>query len=349
VTDRGALLRWYRRKRRDLPWRRTSDPYAIWVSEIMLQQTQVATVLPYYDAFLERFPDIAALAEADEDDVLARWTGLGYYRRARSLHRGAREVVERHAGVLPSDSGALRSLPGIGRYTAGAIASIAFGKEEPILDGNVRRVLARRFGVNEEKRHWELAAELVRGPSPGDLNQGLMELGATVCLPRAPECRSCPWRRSCHARAHDAVERFPAATPRKPTVTVRVGVAVIRRGDKVLLERPDAANPLRGRWDFPAVELGSASSASDELVLSLRRRHGIDVSVGARLGCATHGILHRRLKLEAHAGSLRRGRVAGSGRLQWVPLDAIDDRPVSGATRKILRLGFPGVLGRDVS
>jgi A/G-specific adenine glycosylase len=338
VTDRGALLRWYRRKRRDLPWRRTSDPYAIWVSEIMLQQTQVTTVLPYYDAFLARFPDVAALAAATEDEVLAQWTGLGYYRRARSLHRGAREVVARHDGVLPADAEGLRALPGIGRYTAGAIASIAFDKPEPILDGNVRRVLARRFAINEEKRHWELAEELVRGASPGDLNQGLMELGATICHPRAPECPSCPWRTSCLAFAQDAIERFPTATPRKASVTVRVGVAVIRRGNHLLFERPDDENPLRGTWDFPAVELGASSVASDELVRSMRRRHGIDVSVGACLGSATHGILHRRLKLEAHAGSLRRGRVAGSDRLQWVPLDAVGERPVSGATRKILRL-----------
>ena len=344
--QRAALLRWYRKHRRDLPWRRTSDPYAIWVSEIMLQQTQVNTVLPYYTAFLDRFPDVDSLAVASEDDVLARWSGLGYYRRARSMHRAAREIAETHGGAVPSHAETLRTLPGIGRYTAGAIASIAFGRPEPILDGNVRRVLARWFGVDgatstrtvEEKRLWELARKLADGPSPGDLNQALMELGARVCLPREPDCPACPLRNVCFARQHDAVDRFPAATPRKTSVSVRVGVAVIRRGDTILLERPDDANPLRGRWELPAVELEGAGLAALALERRLKRRHRVTVAIGACVGRATHGILHRRLKLEAHTGKLQRGRVRGSDELAWIPLSELDARPVSGATHKVLRL-----------
>ena len=197
---RSTLLRWYRKNRRDLPWRRTADPYAVWVSEIMLQQTRVETVLPYYARFLERFPDASRLADATEDDVLASWSGLGYYRRARALHQGARVVMERHDGKLPRDPADLRRLPGVGRYTAGAIASVAFGLPEPILDGNVRRVLARIFAVDgvrlgpaaEERELWGLAASLVQGSAPGDLNQALMELGALICTPRAPACPACP-------------------------------------------------------------------------------------------------------------------------------------------------------------
>ncbi len=343
--QRGALLRWYRANRRDLPWRHNSDPYAIWISEIMLQQTQVATVLPYYAAFLERFPDVAALAEAAEDDVLAQWTGLGYYRRARSLHRAAREVLRVHGGSVPSDTATLLTLPGIGRYTAGAIASIAFDRAEPILDGNVRRVLARWFGVDgaklgkreEEKQLWNLAGRLVRGSSPGDLNQALMELGATICLPREPNCPVCPLRNACFAVAHDVVQRLPAATPRKKSITVRVGVAVIRRAGKVLLERPDDANPFRGSWDLPAVELDASGFATEALTRRLDQRHHVAVSMGACLGLATHGILHRRLKLEAHIGTLRCGRVSGKD-LSWIALERLSDHPISGATRKVLRL-----------
>ncbi len=312
----------------------------------MLQQTQVTTVLPYYTAFLERFPDIATLAAAAEDDVLARWTGLGYYRRARSLHRGAREVMRLHGGRLPSDAATLRTLPGIGRYTAGAIASIAFNRAEPILDGNVRRVLARWFGVDgaklgkgeEEKRLWELAGRLVHGSAPGDLNQALMELVATICLPREPNCPACPVRNACFARVHDAVDRLPTATPRKKSVTVRVGVAVIRRAGKVLLERPDDANPFRGTWDLPAVELDASGFATEALTRRFDQRHRVAVSIGACLGHTTHGILHRRLKLEAHGGTLRRGRVGDSKDLSWVAPDSLDDHPISGATRKVLRL-----------
>jgi len=192
---RRALLDWYRANRRDLPWRRTRDPYAIWISETMLQQTRVETVIPYYERFLERFPDVAALADAESDDVLGAWAGLGYYSRARNLQAAARQIAERHGGRVPDDVEALRALPGIGRYTAGALASIAFDRPEPIVDGNVARVLARVKGIREDvkqpavvKRLWEEAARLARGPAPGDLNQALMELGATVCVPGEPRC-----------------------------------------------------------------------------------------------------------------------------------------------------------------
>jgi len=312
----------------------------------MLQQTQVKTVLPYYTGFLERFPDVATLAAAAEDDVLAQWTGLGYYRRARSLHRGAQEVMRLHGGRVPSDAATLRTLPGVGRYTAGAIASIAFDRAEPILDGNVRRVLSRWFGIDgarlgkgeEQRRLWELAGQLVQGATPGDFNQALMELGATVCTPLKPNCPVCPVRNACFARAHNAVERLPAATPRKKSVTVRVGVAVIRRAGKVLLERPDDANPFRGKWDLPAIELDGSGFAGEALTRRFDQRHRVTVSMGACLAQTTHGILHRRLKLEAHGGTLSRGRVGDSRDLSWVALDSLGDHPISGATSKVLRL-----------
>ena len=250
---RGPLLRWYARHARDLPWRRTRDPYAIWVSEVMLQQTQVATVVPYFERFLARYPDVVSLAAADEEEVLAAWSGLGYYRRARALHAGARVVTSHHGGCLPETADGLQQLPGIGRYTAGAIASIAFDLPEPILDGNVRRVLARLLAYGgagatsageEERLLWKAAAELVRGRAPGRLNQGLMELGALVCTPAVPECPRCPLRRGCRAFASDDPTAYPSRRPRTAGRWVAVAVAWIARGRHVLLEQPAAGSLL---------------------------------------------------------------------------------------------------------
>ncbi len=338
-------MRWYRRHGRDLPWRRTSDPYAIWVSEIMLQQTQVATVLPYYSRFLARYPDVATLSRAPEEQVLALWSGLGYYRRARALHAAAREVVDRHQGELPRDPDALRSLPGIGRYTAGAIASIAFGLSEPILDGNVRRVLARvlaldgdRLGRGEEQRQlWKAAAELACGPDPGTLNQGLMELGALVCSPSAPRCSECPLRGDCLALASGAPEAFPSLRPARATETVRVAVAWLTRAGRALLERPTDGNPLRGTWDLPAVELRRGGDPVEMLRQRFARR-GFDTAFGPSVGTLRHGIMHRRLLLEVHAGRLVRGRVSGLRDLCWVDPAEVDSRAISGATRKVASL-----------
>jgi A/G-specific adenine glycosylase len=345
--DRRALLRWYRQHRRELPWRSSSDPYAIWVSEIMLQQTQVTTVVPYYERFLERFPNVAALAAADEEEVLARWSGLGYYRRAKSLHRGAQLVVSEFGGQLPETVEELLKLPGIGRYTAGAIGSIAFGLAAPILDGNVRRVLSRRHAIDgdalgnkaEQELLWRLAEELVAGDAPGDLNQALMELGALVCTPRAPDCDRCPWTACCEARIGDAIDRYPVAVKRKPTTKIDVAVALVRRADRVLLERPAAAGPLRGRWDLPAIVV-EASDPQGQLTRYLAERHQLAVGVGDRLGSANHGILHRRLTLETHKVTLRRGAIASisnSDALRWIALDELSEAAISGATSKALR------------
>src|SRR5439155_3428552 len=218
---RRRLLAWYRRSRRDLPWRNTRDPYPIWVSEVMLQQTQIATMLPFYQRFIDRFPSVGHLARAREAEVLAHWSGLGYYRRARHLLAAARSVMRRRAGRIPRDEAAFGRLPGVGRYTRGAVLSIAFGLSLPALDGNVARVLSRLWAVPHSARDrrgskalWELATALVPMRSPGDWNQALMELGATVCTPRSPRCAVCPVRGACLAFARDAVGRFPPAPKR---------------------------------------------------------------------------------------------------------------------------------------
>ena len=310
----------------------------------MLQQTQVATVVPYYERFTERFPDVEALARASEDEVLSLWSGLGYYRRARALHAAAKQVVTRHAGRVPDDASVLRQLPGIGRYTAGAIASIAFDQPEPVLDGNVRRVLARILAIDGEKTGlgamdrelWEVATVLVRGPRPGDLNQALMELGALVCTPRKPACEACPVAARCRARATGDPEAYPTARTRKPTVQVRVAVALVSRGRRVLLERPEASGPFRGRWDLPAVEVAASEGGSEALRRAVGVRHGLEICPGERTAVASHGIMHRRLRLEIHPCSLRKGRVAANTLLRWVDPRRLSEVPVSGATRKVI-------------
>jgi A/G-specific adenine glycosylase len=334
---RAKLLRWYRRSKRDLPWRRTRDPYAVWISEVMLQQTRVAAVLPYYERFLARFPDVAALARADEEQVLALWSGLGYYRRARALHAGARAVMERHAGELPGDPGALRDLPGIGRYTAGAIASIAFDRPEPVLDGNVRRVLSRLLALRDagDSTLWALARTLVAGPHPGDLNQALMELGAIVCTPRGPRCDLCPLRRACKARASGDPESVPARREAAPPVTVRVAVAWIPRGGRVLLQR-SGNGPLRGAWDLPAIEV----RRGEKVESALRRRlagRALEIEVGPRRARLAHAIMNRRLVIEVHRCRLLRGRVASAPDLRWHDPAGLGSVAISGATRKIAR------------
>lgn len=265
----AALLAHFDARARDLPWRRTDDPYGIWVSEIMLQQTRVDTVVPYYERWMDRFPDVDALAAAELDEVLKHWEGLGYYRRARMLHRAAVEVRDR-GGTLPDTAEGLKGLPGIGDYTAGAVASIAFGRPEPAVDGNVRRVLARLFDLPDpspsELR--ALAAALVPAERPGDFNQAVMELGATVCTPRDPDCGGCPVAGSCRARAAGVQEDRPAPRRRGPVRGAEFGVAVpVRRapaeaGWKAALVRRPRDGMLGGLWEFPGAEMADREDGS---------------------------------------------------------------------------------------
>jgi A/G-specific adenine glycosylase len=309
LDRRRALRAWYRRRRRDLPWRSTRDPYRIWVSEIMLQQTRVDVVLPYYDAFLLRFPTVAALAAAREPEVLAAWAGLGYYRRARHLHAAARLVVREHAGRVPNDPDAFRRLPGVGRYTAGAVLSIAFDRPLAVLDGNVARVLSRWHALavsvrndSDAKRLWGLADSLVPMRNPGDWNQALMELGATICTPRRPRCQECPVMRWCRAGLAGRPEAFPRVLPRRPPERVRRAVVLIERGAAVLMARRSGAL-LDGLWEPPGVELAGSGSARAPLRGALAR-----LGVRARLGKTgervRHTITHRQIEVEVWRGVL---------------------------------------------
>jgi A/G-specific adenine glycosylase len=337
------LLGWYAAARRDLPWRRTRDPYAIWVSEIMLQQTRVDTVMPYFERFMARFPTPLALAEAPEDEVLAAWSGLGYYRRARMLHAGARAVAAQ--ATMPSTRDTLLELPGIGRYTAGAIASIAFEEPVGLVDGNVARVLARVFLLEDDmrragmKRAEELAETLVPKNAPGDWNQALMELGATVCVPRSPSCGRCPIAASCRALAMGRVHELPVMGEKAKPKPVRVQALVARTKDgRVLLARRRAGGLFAGLWE-PPLALGDETTRAELLA-----RFALRTSTLA--GQVTHVLSHRRMTVDVMSGDLVRAPSAAglpddyeaAGLFDEAGLEALG---VSKLARKILAAAAP--------
>ena len=310
----------------------------------MLQQTQVATVIPYYERFLARFPNLAALAAADEDAVTALWSGLGYYARARHLRRAARLVMERHGGRLPADRGALEALPGIGRYTAGAILSIGFGLEEPVVDGNVRRLLSRLlFTPRPPPALLEAQARsLLRGAPPADFNQALMELGALVCRPVSPLCPECPLARRCRARLLGIQEQVPPPRPRPPARREMRAVALIHGGRGVLLERAQGPGAPRGMWDLPGVLLPPGADARRFLERRLRER-GLRVAVGAPLATVEHAITFRRIRstayearLEDHGSDLRE-EVSETSSRRWAEKDELAGIPLGAAARRLLR------------
>jgi A/G-specific adenine glycosylase len=347
ATLTRALLDWYDEQRRPLPWRATRDPYCIWVSEVMLQQTQVATVIGYYERWLRRFPDLASLASAETEDVLRAWEGLGYYSRARNLQRAAQHVVARHAGALPSSVTELLALPGVGRYSAGAIASIAFGADEPAIDGNIVRVLTRLFGLGGDPKReplagrlWKLARELLPRGRAGAFNQALMELGATCCTPKAPRCSTCPVQRHCQALREDRVLAYPQ-TAKRPVVTrERRAAAIVRRQGRVLVVRaPDDAARWRGMWQFPDVLLDTGSDPVAALQGQLERATGVRVDGGERVLALRHQVTRFRIEIEVYDCPAQGGRARAIeyGEVRWAPLDALGSLPMPAAHRKIAR------------
>lgn len=337
-----TVLDWYRRHRRELPWRRSRDPYAIWVSEAMLQQTRVETVAPYWRRFMASFPTAAALADAEEEEVLAHWSGLGYYRRARDLLEAARAVVDRHGGDFPRGRADVLALPGVGPYTAGAVLSIAFDLPEPLVDGNVSRVFARLFELEDEvgsaplqRRLWELARLLVPPVGAGDWNQGIMELGALVCLPRAPRCGDCPLGDGCLARVAGRTEELPRLEPRRAPVDVALVTLLVREGDALLLERRPDEGRMAGMWQLPTIEPAAGGGGSS--LFPRRFPAGADLVAGGELGEIRHGITHHRIRVRVRAGELR-GRA--SAPLRWTDSGDLGRVPLTGMTRKILRADF---------
>jgi A/G-specific adenine glycosylase len=350
---RRRLLEWFGRRKRDLPWRRTSDPYRIWISEIMLQQTRVAAVIPYYERFVRRFPSVRALAKAPQNEVLRLWAGLGYYSRARNLHRAAKEIVARHGGKFPRDLDAALALPGIGRYSAAAVLSIAYSAPLAVLDGNVARVLARLGAIRGDlraPRRWaelqRTAQELLAARAPGDWNQAMMELGATVCTPRSPKCGECPVARGCKALRDGIAEAIPAARIKRAPEKVQIAAAVLLdpRGRTLLLRysngHPGEEDALFSRmWQFPALKV--TAHAARKLREHLAAEFGVHADGAKALPRARHSVTFREvtllpslLRVDFLPRSPAKVR-ANKMEFRTPRLSALSALPISNATRKI--------------
>ena len=375
---RRRLLKHFRANHRDLPWRRTADPYAIWVSEVMLQQTQVATVVPYYERFLDRFPTIEALAQAPEQAVLKVWQGLGYYRRAHNLRAAARAVVRDHGGRVPNDPAAFAALPGVGRYTCAAVQSIAFGRPLAAVDGNAIRVIARWLGVTacvdepktralieraatelvppEDTRNRQACPEQGRrgdrltGPfiphsalriphfAVGDWNQAIMELGATICLPRGPRCDECPVRRPCVARAKGIQNRIPLRKKRKAIPHIEVGAGIIWRRGRILLCQRRAEAMFGGLWEFPGGKRHRGETIQACIRRELREECDLPLTVGPHLVDVNHTYSHLRVTLRCYHCRAGPGRVKliGCDDARWVRPEEIPDYPLPAADVRIV-------------
>lgn len=343
-----CLLEWYSQSARVLPWRGRSDPYAVWVSEVMLQQTRVETVIPYYERWMERFPVLSKLAAASEQDVLRLWEGLGYYSRARNLYRAAKIVMDEYNGMLPTRREELERLPGIGRYTAAAVASIAFGRDEAALDGNIRRVLARVFDVTEPARSprseailWQLARENLPAGRAGDYNQAMMDLGAQVCTPRSPACRECPLEVLCRACLLGVQEERPAVIKKAPVPHYTVTAAVIRRDGRVLVACRPPDGLLGGLWEFP----GGKQEAGEDLITCLKREImeelGVEVQVKEAIGIFRHAYSHFRVTLHAFECTLLMDgepRPFQASEICWVLPDELRRYPMGKIDRQISRI-----------
>ena len=342
----GKLLRWYRQHARRLPWRATDDPYAIWISEVMLQQTQVKTVLAYFDRFIHRFPDVRTLAQADLTSVLKLWEGMGYYARARNLHRAAGIVVTEHDGKIPSTRRQFQKLPGVGDYIAAAVLSIAFNQVEPVIDGNVKRVLARLFEMDvpvnrpsSYRRFHQIAAELITTNHPGDFNQAMMELGALVCTPVNPNCMACPVNSMCRANAHQSVDRFPRKNKPRPIPQVHMVIGVVFRNDLVLITRRPSKGLLGGLWEFPGGEVNAQEPPETACIRTIKQATNLSVTVETFLTKVTHAYTHFKIKADVFACTYQRGTVILRHAVdhRWIGLDALDDYPFPKANHKFFK------------
>lgn len=339
---RRGLQAWYASHARDLPWRRRRDPYAVWVSEIMLQQTQVATVAPYFTRFLRAFPTLPALAAADERQVLRLWEGLGYYRRARQMHQAAQQIVAEHGGRFPAARDAVLRLPGIGRYTAGAILSIAFDAREPILEANTTRLFARLLGYRGDplakpgqELLWSLAAAVLPARGAGQFNQALMELGSLVCTPREPRCGECPAAALCAAQCAGLQAEIPPPKAKRNFESRCEAAVVVRRVGRVLVAPCGAAGRWAGLWDFPRFTLQTPSKTlpARQLAAALLDALGVRVRMGAKLLTIKHGVTRFRITLDCFTARYRSGAPPADAR--WVAPEELAEYPLSTTGRKI--------------
>jgi A/G-specific adenine glycosylase len=335
------LLKWYYRHGRTLPWRDHPDPYAVWVSEIMAQQTRVETVIPYFEKWMKLFPDIQSLANAPEREVLNAWEGLGYYSRARNLHKAAKIVSEKFNGELPRNLDDLRSLPGIGRYTVGALASLSFGMDEPALDGNLRRVFSRLYDVTAfadspagEKILWELAAQNLPKGKAGDYNQALMDLGATICIPKNPRCLTCPLLKICQAREHGTQAARPVLKPKKKVPHYTHAAAVVVKRGRVLLAQRPAAGLLGGMWEFPNARV--KDNPTRELTAVVSATYNLRLKKKDALGIIQHAYTH--FKVTVHAFRCEAVSIPKGENLKWVKIAELGDYPMGKIDRAIAQI-----------
>ena len=338
------LLLWYEENARQLPWRDIHDPYATWVSEVMLQQTRVETVIPYYLAWMLRFPTIHSLANASEQDVLAAWEGLGYYSRARNLHKAAQKIVVEFGGEFPEDFESLRKLPGIGAYTAGAVASIAFGKDIPAIDGNVKRVFSRLLNLEmaiDSPKAQEVIVENVRKYQPhsraGDFNQALMDLSAAICLPKVPHCSVCPLKEFCQAYASGVQTERPIRKERRPIPHHTVTAAVIKRNNKYLITRRPSKGLLGGLWEFPGGKVEKGETLPGCLEREIKEELGVQVDVGVEYAVFKHAYTHYRITLHAFLCQIisRNLKPLVADEIAWVRSKDLKKYPMGKVDRQI--------------
>ncbi len=341
MDESEKLLRWFESQKRLLPWRESREPYGVWVSEIMLQQTQVQTVIPYYLSFLRQFPTVEDLAAAPLEQVLAAWSGLGYYRRARQMHSAAKMIAESLDG-FPSSSRELERLPGVGPYTAAAVASIAFGEVVPVLDGNVERVMARRLALAEDPKQsavrkalFGAAASVLDSEQPGESNQALMELGATICRPKRPVCDECPLKQDCLAQQQGNPESFPAPRRRRTIERFELAVAVVRRDSSILLfRRPEESALMAGMWELPNVPL---SRSVEVMAGAFEGKYGGCWKLELTDTIINHRITYRALRLHVHLGEFKAGHSVAEGlEAAWISREEQVEYAVSSAVGKIV-------------
>ena len=338
------LLEWYAIYARKLPWRDHPDPYAIWISEIMLQQTRVETVIDYFNRWMQAFPNIETLANSSEQDVLKQWEGLGYYSRARNIHKAARILEHEYAGQLPADPHQLQKLPGIGRYTAAAITSIAFGMDQSALDGNIRRVLSRIFDIalpirtpESEKLFWKLAEQNLPAGQAGDYNQALMDLGASICLPTRPKCLLCPLQQNCLAFKRGVQELRPVMPQKKPIPHYIVTAAIIQRDQQYLLAQRPSKGLLGGLWEFPGGKLEAGETLPAALEREIMEELGSKIAIGEHFGEYQHAYTHFRVTLHAFVCTLIAGepQAIEATQLAWAPLEKLPEYPMGKIDRMI--------------
>ncbi len=341
------LLRWFGDHHRSLPWRQTTDPYRIWVSEVMLQQTQVKTVLSYYEKFLNRFPDLKSLASADLQRVLKTWEGLGYYARARNLHRAAGIVLEAHAGNIPTVWKDLKQLPGVGDYIAAAVLSIAFDQPYAVVDGNVKRVLARLLRIDAPVNYppaypifRDAAGELLNTPCPGAHNQALMELGAVICRPRRPDCRQCPLQNHCLAFREAEVEKYPQRKKSRPIPEFQIAVGVVLRDGRLLITQRSPDGLLGGLWEFPGGKARQKELPQTTCIREIREETNLTVSIDFHLTQVKHAYTHFKIKMDVFCCSYVKGQIKLKGPVdfRWIRLEDLDAYPIPKANHKFIPL-----------